>query len=82
MTSIFLVMEHMHSDFKKVLCKANKIMLDQEHILVLIYKLLCAVQFLHSANILHRDLKPANVLVDEECNVKICDFGLSRSLKA
>jgi len=42
--------------------------------------LLCAVKYLHSANVIHRDLKPANVLVNEDCSVKICDFGLARSI--
>jgi len=41
---------------------------------------LCAVKYLHSANVIHRDLKPANVLVNEDCSVKICDFGLARSI--
>ena len=41
---------------------------------------MCAVKYLHSANVLHRDLKPANVLVNEDCSVKICDFGLARSI--
>ena len=44
------------------------------------YNLLCAVKYLHSANVLHRDLKPANILVNEDCSVKICDFGLARSI--
>jgi mitogen-activated protein kinase 1/3 len=38
------------------------------------------LKYLHSANVIHRDLKPANVLVNEDCTVQICDFGLSRSL--
>ena len=42
--------------------------------------MLCAVKYLHSANVIHRDLKPANVLVNEDCTVKICDFGLARSI--
>ena len=42
--------------------------------------MLCAIKFLHSANIIHRDLKPANLLIDSTCSVKICDFGLARSL--
>lgn len=41
---------------------------------------MCAVKYLHSANVIHRDLKPANVLVNEDCSVKICDFGLARSI--
>jgi mitogen-activated protein kinase 1/3 len=45
-----------------------------------VYNLLCAVKYLHSANVIHRDLKPANVLVNEDCSVKICDFGLARSI--
>ena len=36
--------------------------------------------FLHESNVVHRDLKPANILVNSDCNVKISDFGLSRTL--
>lgn len=46
----------------------------------MVYNLFCAVKYLHSANTLHRDLKPANILVNEDCSVKICDFGLARSI--
>lgn len=38
------------------------------------------MKYLHSSNVLHRDLKPANILVNEDCSVKICDFGLARSI--
>ena len=35
---------------------------------------------MHEANVIHRDLKPANLLINSDCSVKICDFGLSRTL--
>ena len=44
------------------------------------YNILCAVNFMHTANIIHRDLKPDNILINEDCQIKICDFGISRTL--
>ena len=36
--------------------------------------------FLHEANVVHRDIKSSNILITSDCQAKICDFGLSRSL--
>ena len=77
---VFIVMEFIKSDLKKILGRADSVEMSQEHSSVLIYKLLCAVNYLHSANIIHRDLKPGNILIDENCNLKICDFGLARTM--
>jgi mitogen-activated protein kinase 15 len=38
------------------------------------------IKYLHSAEIIHRDLKPSNILINSDCHLKICDFGLARSL--
>ena len=46
----------------------------------MLYNLLCGIRFCHSANVVHRDLKPANILINENCEVKLCDFGLARTL--
>ena len=54
--------------------------MSADHSSSLIYKFLCALNYVHSANIIHRDLKPANILVDDHCNLKLCDFGLARTL--
>lgn len=37
------------------------------------------LKYLHTADILHRDMKPGNLLVNSNCLLKICDFGLARS---
>ena len=35
---------------------------------------------MHAHRVIHRDLKPANILVNEDCSVKLCDYGLARSI--
>ena len=75
---IFLIMEYVDYDLRDLL-SAN-FELTEEHVEIILYNSLCALNFLSSANIVHRDIKPENILVDKNCNVKICDFGLSRAL--
>ena len=36
------------------------------------------MKYIHSASVIHRDLKPGNLLVNADCELKICDFGLAR----
>ncbi len=43
--------------------------------------MLCGLNYLHRSKIIHRDLKPANILINDDCTIQICDFGLARSLK-
>ena len=43
-----------------------------------IYQVLRGLKYIHSANVIHRDLKPRNLLVNSNCDLKICDFGLAR----
>lgn len=75
--TLYVVMEYAESDLKKII-KSN-INLEMLHIQTIVYNLLCAIKYLHESNVLHRDLKPANVLINEDCSVKLCDYGLARS---
>ena len=61
---IFLVLEYIESDFKKMLSSDPPTHLEDKHIVTLLYNSLCALHFIHSANVIHRDLKPANMLMD------------------
>lgn len=45
------------------------------------YQTLRGLLFLHSANVMHRDLKPSNILVNKNCDLKICDLGLARGFE-
>ena len=42
--------------------------------------MLAGISDCHMKRIIHRDLKPSNILLNESCDLQICDFGLSRNL--
>uniref|UniRef100_A0A8D8X6J4 Stress-activated protein kinase JNK n=1 Tax=Cacopsylla melanoneura TaxID=428564 RepID=A0A8D8X6J4_9HEMI len=75
---VYLVMDLMETN----LCKIIQADIDHERISFLLYQILCGIKHLHSAGIIHRDLKPSNIVVNEDCSLKILDFGLARSTQA
>ena len=44
-------------------------------------QLLRGLKYIHSANVLHRDLKPSNLVLNANCDLAICDFGLARGVE-
>uniref|UniRef100_A0A8C5BJU9 Mitogen-activated protein kinase 15 n=1 Tax=Gadus morhua TaxID=8049 RepID=A0A8C5BJU9_GADMO len=75
---IYLIFEHMDTDLHAVIKKGS--LLKDVHKRYVMYQLLKATKYLHSGNVIHRDQKPSNILLDTDCSVKLCDFGLARSL--
>jgi serine/threonine protein kinase len=54
--------------------------LSQAHYEYFLSQILMGVAYMHSADIIHRDLKPGNILVNSDCSIRICDFGLARGI--
>jgi mitogen-activated protein kinase 15 len=74
---LYLIFEYMEADLYNVIRSG---ILQEVHKKFIIYQLLKAIKFLHSGDIIHRDLKPSNVFINSDCQIKIGDFGLARTL--
>ena len=61
---IFIVMELEYIDLKMMMNTVPNTYLDEKHVITILYNMLCALNYLHSAGIIHRDLKPSNFLID------------------
>ena len=73
---IFLVMEYVPcGELFDYIVSHNK--LGEEQACLFYQQILSGLEYLHKVNVIHRDLKPENLLLDENNNIKIVDFGLS-----
>lgn len=76
----YVVLDLMESDLHQIIHSAQ--VLTSEHTRYFLYQLLRGLKYVHSANVIHRDLKPSNLLVNENCELKIGDFGMARGLSS
>lgn len=75
-SDLYLIYEYTEANLDTVI-QAN--VLQPIHKRFVIYQILAGLNYLHSASLIHRDIKPSNILIDSDCAVRICDFGLVRS---
>ncbi|GAB2221334.1 hypothetical protein Droror1_Dr00012509 [Drosera rotundifolia] len=75
--NVFMAMEYMEYDLK-ALMEARKQHFSQSEVKCLMLQLLEGVKYLHDNWVIHRDLKTSNLLLNNSCELKICDFGMAR----
>ncbi|CAD8088086.1 unnamed protein product [Paramecium sonneborni] len=56
----------------------KKTHIDQKALMQIVEDIALGMNYLHGRKVMHCDLKSSNVLIDQNWNVKLCDFGLSR----
>ena len=70
---VYIVQDLMETDLHRIIYSRQPLTVD--HIQYFVYQILRGLKYIHSANVLHRDLKPSNLLLNSNCDLKICDFG-------
>lgn len=73
---VYCVMAYYPSNLKKLTFPSLKTKMAKVRSIV--RQVLDAVAYIHSQSVVHRDLNPNNILIDDQLNVRICDFGLAR----
>lgn len=76
--NIVIAFEFMPGSLYNLLHLKKSIQLSPEVRLRIIRDVARVFFYMHSLGIVHRDIKSHNILVDENFNIKLCDFGLAR----
>ena len=74
----YLVFDYMEHDLSGLIEK-QKQQVNIPLLKYILFSILKGLDYMHSMNILHRDIKSSNILISKEGEIKIADFGLSRS---
>lgn len=75
---VYIVTDLMETDLHRIIYSKQK--LSDDHVQYFVYQMLRSLKYMHSAGVLHRDLKPSNLLLNSNCDLKVCDFGLARGV--
>ena len=74
---VYIVTDFLESDLHAVIKGGILLEVHKQYI---IYQVLRALKYMHAGQLIHRDIKPSNILLNADCSVKLCDFGLARSV--
>ncbi|KAG6634450.1 hypothetical protein CIPAW_12G120000 [Carya illinoinensis] len=78
-TKLWIIMEYMAGGSVADLLQSGP-PLDEMSIACILRDLLHAIEYLHNEGKIHRDIKAANILLTENGDVKVADFGVSAQL--
>ncbi len=74
----YIVMEYVEGEAIDSYCSRKKLGVKER---IRLFRQVCdALQYAHSKLIVHHDIKPANILVNEQGQVRLLDFGISQIL--
>ena len=69
---VYMILDLMETDLHRIIYSRQA--LTDDHVQYFVYQILRSLKYLHSANVFHRDLKPSNLLLNGNCDLKVCDF--------
>eukprot|EP00762_Andalucia_godoyi_P002777 ANDGO_04455.mRNA.1 Mitogen-activated protein kinase 4 len=78
--NVYLVSELMDTDLHDII--SHSAQFQQQHAQYFLYQMLRGLHYMHAAGVVHRDLKPSNILINKDCDLKICDLGMARLVGA
>eukprot|EP00039_Didymoeca_costata_P020386 m.341078 g.341078 ORF g.341078 m.341078 type:complete len:445 (+) comp19799_c0_seq1:354-1688(+) len=83
--SVFIIMEYapMGDLLARIeQCKSRRTGFSEDQIMKWFIQVCLALRYIHGRGMVHRDVKSANCFIDDEGNIKLGDFGSSRTLEA
>ncbi|KAJ5118940.1 mitogen-activated protein kinase Hog1 [Penicillium atrosanguineum] len=72
---LYIVTELMWTNLQRIIGKGP---IDNDFSKYFLYQIMRGLKYVHSAGIIHRDLKPSSILINENCDLRIGDFGHAR----
>jgi serine/threonine protein kinase len=78
-TRVYMIMDLMQGDLFDFIVKRKRV--PEVTASKIMAQLLSAVDYLHYNSVIHRDIKPENILIDDDDNIRLADFGLAKVIQ-